>query len=69
MLPSIIVGCMDSTSPELSRTTGEYKAFAPDVPKFFLGTVARRRTLWLGHNAAGCGYRQSDQTQSPVLAC
>jgi hypothetical protein len=60
---------MDSTSPETPRTAGDHSAIAPDVPKFLLGTVACRRTLWLGPNAASRVYRRSDQTQSPTLAC
>lgn len=69
MLPSVIVVDMDSTSPETSRTAGDNSALAPDVPKFLLGTVACRRTHWLGHDAAARGYRRSEQTQSPTLAC
>jgi len=69
MLPSVVVVGMDSTSPETMRTAGDHSAFAPDVPKFLLGTVACRRTLWLGLDAAPGTHRRSDQTRSPTLAC
>ena len=58
---------MDSTSPQTTRTAGEYTTFAPSVPKFILGLVMRL-TLWLGFAAPTSAYRRSDQTPSPTLA-
>jgi len=58
---------MDSTSPQTTRTAGDQTTFAPSVPKFILGLVART-TLWLGHNTPHDAYRRSDQTPSPALA-